>query len=434
MEARVRADTDFDFDGVRETNYDAPYFVGAGCGSNQGGTGAIPGFLREQVQSALTGGPYAAGGTPCDQVGSISDNLIGYITIDTAISCTTSLPIDATYFPTEILWENQLIGDYIRLNDAEGVAGGNPLVHIKALPGGDGVPVTTLPNTFYQRYQQFSPAGDTFDRRQPLPALFAARFWKIPLIIHESDTVPGRANKWGSKFASRIAVSFPQAASFFPQDKVAHTGNPIRREVRSPAQAPERSEFNLGEGTRTIFIIGGSLGSQTVNEVILQTLPELLKDYEVIHQTGRGNLADMNARSKVLLQNHPEKQRYHPFGYLSTSQVAAAGRLCDIVISRAGSTIFEIAAWSKPAILIPIADSNGDHQRENAYAYSESGAADVLEESNLTTTILKNQIQKILGDEKRSKLMSERAAHFAKTDAAETIAREILEIALKHER
>ena len=266
------------------------------------------------------------------------------------------------------------------------------------------------------------------------PALFAARFWKIPLIIHESDTVPGRANKWGSKFASRIAVSFPQAASFFPQDKVAHTGNPIRREVRSPAQTPERSEFNLGEGAKTIFIIGGSLGSQTVNEVILQTLPELLKDYEVIHQTGRGNLADMNARSKVLLQNHPEKQRYHPFGYLSTSQVAAAGRLCDIVISRAGSTIFEIAAWSKPAILIPIADSNGDHQRENAYAYSESGAADVLEESNLTTTILKNQIQKILGDEKRSKLMSERAAHFAKTDAAETIAREILEIALKHER
>lgn len=172
-----RSGFDLDFDGVRETNYVAPYFIGTGCFSNQGGTGAIPGYLREQVASGLTGGPYAAGGVPCEQVGSISDNLIGYITIDTAVSCTQSLPIDASYFQTpEILWENQLIGDYIRLNDAEGVAGGNPLVHIKALPGGDGAPVTTLPNTFYERYQQTSALGDAFDRRQPLPALFAARY------------------------------------------------------------------------------------------------------------------------------------------------------------------------------------------------------------------------------------------------------------------
>src|SRR3989344_2878928 len=141
----------------------------------------------------------------------------------------------------------------------------------------------------------------------------------------------------------------------------------------------------------------------------------------------------MVARAKGLLQNHPGKHRYHPFGYLGTTQVASAGRLANLIISRAGSTIFEIAAWGKPSILIPISDSNGDHQRENAYAYAENGAADVLEEQNLTITILKSQIEKILGDEHRAKLMPERALHFAKTDAANVIAREILEIALKHE-
>ena len=265
------------------------------------------------------------------------------------------------------------------------------------------------------------------------PALFAARFWKIPVIIHESDSVPGRVNKWAGKFAVRVAVSFADAANSFKKEKVAYTGNPLRREIFSEG-VPERSEFSLEKDSKVIFVIGGSLGSVTVNEALLQSLPDVVKEYEVIHQTGKANLADMSARAKVLLQNNPFKHRYHPFGYLSTRHVTSAGKLSDLIISRAGSTIFEIAAWGKPSILIPLADSNGDHQRENAYAYAENGAADVLEEANLTTTLFKNQIGKIFADENRYKLMSERAAHFAKLDAAQVIAREILEIALKHEK
>ena len=185
---------------------------------------------------------------------------------------------------------------------------------------------------------------------------------------------------------------------------------------------------------KTIFITGGSLGSTAINEAILQTLPTLLDEYQVIHQTGANNLSDMKGRASVLLQNHPHANRYHPFGYLSVAEVAAAGMLADLIISRAGSTIFEIAAWGKPAILIPIAESNGDHQRENAYAYSESGAADVVEEANLTVTLLRNQVKRILGDDRRAVDMSERARRFAKLDAAEVIAREILAMALKHEK
>lgn len=266
------------------------------------------------------------------------------------------------------------------------------------------------------------------------PALFAARFWKIPVIIHESDTVPGRVNKWAGKFAARIAVSFQDAARSFPEGRTAHTGNPLRREILSPAGAPERADFNLEEDTRVIFVIGGSLGSQRINEAVLQALPELLTDYEVIHQTGRENVADISGRARVLLQEHPFRARYHPFGYLSTEQVSSAGHLANLVISRAGSTIFEIAAWGKPSILIPISDSNGDHQRENGYAYMQAGAALVIEEENLRPAILLSEITKLLENETRCDALANAAKRFAKTDAAEVIAREILEIALKHEK
>ncbi|MDO8620107.1 MAG: UDP-N-acetylglucosamine--N-acetylmuramyl-(pentapeptide) pyrophosphoryl-undecaprenol N-acetylglucosamine transferase, partial [bacterium] len=265
------------------------------------------------------------------------------------------------------------------------------------------------------------------------PALFAARFWKIPTLIHESDTVPGRTNTWAGKFAERIAVSFPQVASLFPGGRVAYTGNPLRSEVLSPLR-PARGEFGLEQNTKVVFVIGGSLGSMALNEAVLQILPDLLRDYEVIHQTGREHFSDITGRARVVLQNHEHMGRYHPFEYLSTVEVSSAGKLSDLIISRAGSTIFEIAAWGKPSILVPIPDSNGDHQRENAYAYAETGACDVLEESNLTTTILKGQIDKILTDEHRASEMSTRALRFAKTDAAQVIANEILEMALRHEK
>lgn len=265
------------------------------------------------------------------------------------------------------------------------------------------------------------------------PALLGARFWNIPVFIHESDTVPGRVSSWAGKFAARIAISFAQTAKLFPSGRVVVTGNPIRRALLLPSP-PSRSSFGLEEGAKVIFVVGGSLGSVRLNEALLHALHALLSHFQIIHQTGRENLADMAARSKVILEASPWKQRYHPYGYLSTAEMYAAGRISDLIISRAGSMIFEIAAWGKPSILVPIAESSGDHQQENAYAYAENGAADVLEEGNLTAGILTNQIARILDNENLLILMSERASHFAKTDAARVIAREVLDIALQHEK
>ncbi|MCM2315966.1 MAG: ice-binding family protein [Thermoanaerobaculia bacterium] len=168
--------------GVRSTRggtwIEAPYNTGMtpSCDSAQGGNGAIPGFLLPAIQSALTGGPFSIGAINCPQVADESDGYIGYITIDTTHVCSQSLPTDPGYFGAagEIRHENLLIGDYVRLNDAEGYSGGNPLVHIAAIPGGSPfLGATTLTSSFYQRYQ----AGFlTTDRRLPLPGLFAARY------------------------------------------------------------------------------------------------------------------------------------------------------------------------------------------------------------------------------------------------------------------
>ena len=105
----------------------------------------------------------------------------------------------------------------------------------------------------------------------------------------------------------------------------------------------------------------------------------------------------------------------------------------DLIITRAGSTIFEIASWGVPSIVIPITESNGNHQRINAYAYARSGAAAVIEESNLTTNVLLNEIDRILQDKNLREKMSLAARSFTHPDAANIIAGEIISIALSHE-
>ncbi|PIQ68161.1 MAG: UDP-N-acetylglucosamine--N-acetylmuramyl-(pentapeptide) pyrophosphoryl-undecaprenol N-acetylglucosamine transferase [Candidatus Taylorbacteria bacterium CG11_big_fil_rev_8_21_14_0_20_46_11] len=265
------------------------------------------------------------------------------------------------------------------------------------------------------------------------PVLIAAKLWSIPVIIHESDSVPGRVNQWAGKFAKRVAVSFAEAASFFPADKVAYVGNPVRHELLKTASVFPK-DFTPEPGRKTILVIGGSLGSVTINEAIFKILPDLLTKYNIIHQTGKQNIAELIARASVTLQNHPHKDAYRPVGYIQANELSSIGQLVDLIISRSGSTIFEIALWKKPSILIPIADSNGDHQRENAYNYAQSGASSIIEEYNLTSTILRNEIEKLLGNDTKLAEMSERAGKFAKQDSAGVIAREIITMALKHEK
>ncbi len=266
------------------------------------------------------------------------------------------------------------------------------------------------------------------------PVLVAARILRIPVIIHESDSVPGRTNLWASKFAKKIAVSYPDTVKYFTdQSKVAYTGNPIRKSLLLANKTGGHEYLGLEKNLPTILIIGGSLGAKIINERVLDALPKLIEKYQIIHQTGKNNVKEVSGTSAIILGSNPNKNRYRIFDYLNDLTMTMAAGAADLIISRAGSTIFEIAAWGVPSIVIPITESNGNHQRLNAYAYARSGAASVIEESNLTTNVMIGEIDRILQDQNLRDKMSQAAKNFTHPEAANKIAKEIIDIALTHE-
>ena len=268
------------------------------------------------------------------------------------------------------------------------------------------------------------------------PALFAARILNIPVVIHESDSKPGKVNIWASKFAKKIAISYPGAAQYFSKhkDRVALTGNPIRKEVLMPLTNGAHEFLGLEHDVPVILVLGGSQGSQNINDAMIQTLPELLNRYQIIHQTGKANLEEINATSKVILKDHPFGYRYHTFDYMNELAVRMSAGVATMIISRAGSTIFEIAVWGIPSIIIPLPNSVSHDQTANAFAYAQSGAASVIEENNLTPHILVEEVDRICKSPKIMETMKEHAKAFSRADSADVIADAVINIALMHEK
>jgi len=265
------------------------------------------------------------------------------------------------------------------------------------------------------------------------PVLLAARLLRIPVIIHESDSKPGRVNSWAGKFARKIAVSYPDAASYFKIEKVAHTGHPIRAEIAEPLSNGAREFLQLEEKTPVILILGGSQGAQNINDVVLTALPELLNRYQIIHQVGRANIESVKETTALVLKNHPFSYRYHPFDYLNELALRMAAGTADVAVSRAGSTIFEIASWGLASILVPLPADVGHDQIANALAYAKTGAASVIAENNLTSHILIEEIDRIENHPAIKQTMKDKAKAFSRRDSAGLIADALLNIALEHE-
>jgi UDP-N-acetylglucosamine--N-acetylmuramyl-(pentapeptide) pyrophosphoryl-undecaprenol N-acetylglucosamine transferase len=268
------------------------------------------------------------------------------------------------------------------------------------------------------------------------PTLFAARILKIPVIIHESDATPGIVNKWSSSFARWIGVAHPDAAKLFSpkvQDKIALVGNPIRKEIEHPADEGGHEFLKLDKTVPTIFVLGGSLGAETINNVVLDALPNLLEKYNIVHQTGKDNHEEVEAIAKTTLLHTRYDNRYRAFGLLNTLAIRMVAGITDLVISRAGSgTIFEIASWGIPSILIPIPEDVSHDQTKNAFSYARSGAAVVLKQRNVTQHILEAEIDRIISDNSMRQEMSESAKAFARPGSAAKIARIIIDTALEH--
>lgn len=269
-----------------------------------------------------------------------------------------------------------------------------------------------------------------------VPTVIAAHWLRIPIVIHESDSKPGRANLLGAKYADRIAITFESSIQYFPakvRSKIALTGIPIREALAHPLPEGAAQELKLDMTVPTVLVIGGSLGSKRINDTLIEGLPQILEHANIIHQTGKNNFAETKSTADVIIGNSAHKDRYHVFPYLSQDSLREAAGAAAVVVSRAGATaITEIALWGKPSILIPIPESVSHDQRTNAYSYAHTGAAVVLEEQNLTPNILASEIQRITSDPSLMQRMSEHSAGFANPNAAALIAEELLRISLSH--
>ena len=268
------------------------------------------------------------------------------------------------------------------------------------------------------------------------PVLLTAKIFHIPVIIHISDSVPGRTNAWAAKFAKRVSLAFPEASERLKIDKekVAVVGNPIRKDLLTKQKEGAAEFLNLKKDIPTILILGGSSGSQIINESVVDILPDLVKNYQIIHQVGRSSYEELKNRAAVALHKNEYEDRYKPFPYLNTLAMRMSVGIADLIISRAGAgSISEIAVWGSPSIIIPIPEDVSGDQVKNAFAFARMGAAVVIEQANLTPSIFLSEIDRLMGDEEKMKLLGENAKKFGKTDAAEKIARGIVNIALEHE-
>ena len=208
-----------------------------------------------------------------------------------------------------------------------------------------------------------------------VPVVAAARQLKIPVIIHESDMTPGLANKLSFPSAKKVCCNFPETAKLLPKGKGVVTGCPIRRELLSGTRGAGLTFTGLSGEKPVILIIGGSLGSVRVNQAVRSVLPVLLKDFDIVHLCGKGNLAPE-------LKNTPGYLQYE---YIS-EELKDLFALADMVISRAGANaICELLALRKPNILIPLsaAASRGD-QILNADSFRKQGFSEVIVEEELT--------------------------------------------------
>lgn len=266
------------------------------------------------------------------------------------------------------------------------------------------------------------------------PAMFAARLLRIPVVIHESDIVPGKVNRWVGNYAMRVALSYPEAIKYFKhQDRVALTGQPIRKALFIVPEGDPYEALMLEPGLPVLLVIGGSLGAEKINENLVDILPKLLPRAQVVHQTGAANYDWIKQRATGVLSGAEYSRRYHPFPFLEAKELRLAAKAATLIISRAGSAIFEIALWGKPSILIPLSIARDGHQRENAYSYARTGAAIVLEEQNLKPELFISVIHSVINSSARQQAMSAATQTFAKTDAAEKIAQVLLSIVSKHD-
>jgi UDP-N-acetylglucosamine--N-acetylmuramyl-(pentapeptide) pyrophosphoryl-undecaprenol N-acetylglucosamine transferase len=240
--------------------------------------------------------------------------------------------------------------------------------------------------------------------------VLAAALRRIPCAVHEQNSVPGVTNRILGKVVDRVFVSFDDRFGSFPAVKVTRTGNPVRAEIA----AARRSEDN---GRRNLLILGGSQGARAINDAVVAALPELLAArVNILHQTGAADEARIR---EAYAKAGADPQCVHGF----IEGMAQAYAWADLALCRAGaSTIFELAATGTPSVLVPFPHAAHDHQRVNAEHLAHLGAAELIDQKELSAPALAALAVGLLGDTARLASMSRAVRTFARPEAASRIA------------
>lgn len=256
------------------------------------------------------------------------------------------------------------------------------------------------------------------------PICLIAYILGIPIFIHEQTIYPGLVNRLTGFFAQNIFIAFAESKKYFPSAKVILSGNPVRKAVLRPSKKP----FNLSQSLPVLYFTGGSLGSHSLNQHLETILPELLTKYIVIHQAGR--VSEYNDYQRLLLKrsklNKILKARYYLRDHFFSDELGYIYSFTDLIVSRSGAnTLFELIAWKKPAILIPLPWSGGQEQLKQAQLLQKAGVAEIFQQTQ-ATKILAKLIAKVIAQLNFYQKNFKNVELLYQQDAAKTIVQKIL--------
>jgi len=250
------------------------------------------------------------------------------------------------------------------------------------------------------------------------PAGLAARSLGIPLVLTEADSRLGLANRMLARHARRVCLSFPIPGR--DGDRYLVTGRPVPPEVLAADRAAARERFGVAPDARCLLVMGGSQGARTINRCAIEAFAVRdRRDFDIVHLAGRRDFGELEKR----LREEPHADRYTLLEYEPDLGDCLAA--CDLVLARAGGSIFEVAAAGRPAVLVPYPHATGDHQSANAAWMADAGAATVIRDEELSAAALAEEIGRLLGDERRLAEMAVASRSLARPDAATRVADEV---------
>lgn len=264
-----------------------------------------------------------------------------------------------------------------------------------------------------------------------IPSVLAAVVYRIPILLHESDVVPGSANKILMKFASAIAIGFSVSQQYLQQytPKLFVTGTPVRLALPHSNKQSAKAVFGFPQTRIMLLVMGGSQGAKQINEALLAILPSIVSKMSILHITGSTQYDAVAKVASEILASSPNKANYKSVPYLGDT-MASALVAADVVVARAGaSSLAEIARLRVPSLLIPLADSANDHQRKNSLAFEAAGAALVLDPTNVSPHLLEQGITRLVSDTPLRESLANNLAVLDFPNAASDIAKLTFQLA-----